>query len=251
VETSKEDFSAVALPNNFSGLATLKVKNSMQDAELNGSFKVFQYENSWNLRVFSGFLWWNFYEKMTFSTDSPSIIPPIDVFYTQDAFQTRNNFYGGQVGLQGQYEWKHFSFLCKGQVALGGMDQKLTIDGRLVTSDFNSSDVLQTFRAGYTALPTNEGIFRQTKFSVMPQVHAEIGCQVTKWLNIHVGYTFLYATQVLWASNQIDNNINPSQSPAISGNTSLLVVGEALPKPLLQTAGFWTQGINAGITLQF
>ena len=251
VVASEEDFSGISYPDNYSGLATLKVENSMQDAELNGSFKVFNYHDQFDLRVLSGFFWWNFHEKMAFTTDSPYVNPPIDVFNTQDNFQATNNFYGGQIGFQGKYLWKKFSFLCKGQVALGAMDQKLNIHGKLVTNDFNGFGSPETFAAGYTAMPTNTGTFNQTQFSIIPQVNAQIGCQIAKWLNIHLGYTFLYATDVMWASNQIDSNINPSQAPAISVNPSLAVVGEARPKPLMKTAGFWTQGINAGVTLQF
>jgi hypothetical protein len=251
VQTSEEDFTGVALPDSFSGSATLKAKNSMQDAEFNGSFKVFNYQDQFNLRILSGFFWWNFHEKMTFTTDSPFVNPPIDIFYTQDTFQSTNNFYGGQIGFQGQYQWKKFSFLCKGQVALGAMDQKLSIEGKFVTNDFNNYGAPETFSAGYAAMPTNEGAHNQTQFSVIPQVNAQIGCQIVKWLNLHIGYTFLYATNVMWASNQIDRNINPSQAPGISIDPSMTVVGEALPKALMKTSGFWTQGINAGLTLQF
>ncbi len=217
VVTSENDFTWIAYPNVFQGTANVKVKNSMQDAEFNASFKVLNDQDQCSLRILSGFFWWNFYESLKFNTDSPFIDLPANVFYTQDHFQTRNNFYGGQIGLQGEYLWKKLSFLCKGQVALGSMNQKLKIQGKLVANDFNDFGLPQTFAAGYTAMPTNEGTFHQTQFSVIPQINVQLGCQVVRWLNIHIGYTFLYATQVMWASNQIDKNINPSQAPGISG----------------------------------
>ncbi len=55
----------------------------------------------------------------------------------------------------------------------------------------------------------------------------------------------------MWASNQIDKNINPSQAPAITNNPSMKVVGKSLPKPLLKTNDFWAQGLNTGVEFQF
>ena len=250
-ERSSESSTRIALLGVFSGRATLKVENWMQDAELNGSFKVFNRCDCFDLKILLGFLWWNFNENLTFKTSSPFVIPPIDIFQTKDRFRAHNNFYGGQVGLTAEYLWNRFSLQVRGQIALGAMRGKLLIKGQLVTNDFDNNGAAEKFPAGYLALSTNEGHHHRTRFSVIPQVNADIGYDLANWTSIHIGYTFLYATEVMWASNQIDRQINPSQSPAISGNPSTTVVGVSRPKALFKTKSFWAQGLNVGLQFQF
>ena len=57
-------------------------------------------------------------------------------------------------------------------------------------------------------------------------------------LSINIGYTFLYASHVLRATNQIDRRINPSQSVAITDSPSAKLVGQAKPKARLRSTGF-------------
>lgn len=244
--TSAETSTFVAFPGNFSGTATLNVANRMQDAELNGLYNLIK-----GLDLFAGFLWWNFKENLSFTTSSPQVEPPIDVYNTRDQFKTINNFYGGQLGVKGNYCWKRLSFQLKGQVALGAMASKLKINGSLVTNDFNGLGAPETFGSGYFAQATNRGHYSKTNFSVIPQVNVQLGLEIFKWLSTHVGYTFLYATEVMWASNQIDRTINISQSPAFSGTLSDTLVGPARPKPLFNTNSFWAQGLNVGLEFFF
>ncbi len=251
VVTNSEDSGTLALPENYKAKAVLKVTNSMQDAELNGTFKLLQHCKGYNLNIFTGFLWWNFKEKLNFHTDSPLLTPPNNVFYSNDMFRTHNNFYGGQIGFSGNCLWKNFSFMTRAQVALGGMVGDLKIKGKFVTNQFDDFGSVQIFPAGYFAMPTNSGSFSRTNFSIIPQVRAEIGYSIFKWLNINLGYTFLYATEVFWASNQIDRNINPSQSPVLTITPSDTLEGESRPKPLFKTNSFWSQGINAGLSFKY
>ncbi len=235
----------------FSGVATVKVANSMQDAELNASFTVVKNCHGLDFQVLGGFFWWNFNEKFTFSTSSPYIDVPGSVFKTEDHFRAHNNFYGGQVGFKGEYVWSRLSLSLKAQIALGGMNSHLNIQGQLITNDYDDNGPLQSFGAGYFALPTNEGHFSKTNFSIIPQASTQVGLRIIKGLHCKVGYTFLYATKVMWANNQIDDTINPTQAPAITGDTSTTVVGPKDPKVLYKTAQFWVQGITAGLEYQF
>lgn len=250
VLTGSESSTGLAVPGQFSGLATLKLCNRMQGAELN-MLTTISSDCSTSFGLLAGFRYWNFNENLRFFTDSPNIPPRrIDVFQTEDKFQAQNNFYGGQIGAAFDYSYCSFFLNVKGKVALGAMCQQGTINGSLLTDNFVLGTPVE-YVGGYFALPTNIGRHKKTRFSVLPEVNVNIGYQITDCLRVQVGYTFLYVTNVLWAGKQIDRNINPTQSQAISNKGTAILVGEPSPKAKLGTEGLWAQGLNVGLGFKF
>lgn len=243
------NFFIIAFPNNFSGTATLETSNKMQGAELNGLFPIYS-NNNLHLILIGGFRYLNFDDQLQFTTSSP-FINTTDVFITRNSFQARNNFYGPQLGIAVNYDTNGIFAKIKAQLALGAMHNKAIIEGSLDTSDYTGFTTIQHFSGGYFALPSNIGEYAQTKFAAIPMVDFKLGYHVTKNFSLLVGYSFLYATHVLWAANEMSNTINPTQSVAISDNPNATLVGDAQPQAQLKTQGFWVQGITAGFTLRF
>jgi hypothetical protein len=250
VTTDSESSTRIALPGSFSGKATLKVSNDMQGAEWNWLARAFC-NHMVNLKALLGFRYWNFNEHLRFNTSSPTVVPPFDVFKTSDQFKTHNDFYGGQFGLDAKFSWCDFFLTAKGKLALGAMHETLIIKGQLTTNDFDGFGALQTFRGGYFALSTNIGHHSRTRFAIIPETNINLGYQILKWLNLQIGYTFLYVNKLTWASNQIDRRLNPTQAPAITSIPSTTVQGERRPKPLFKTEQFWAQGLNVGLEFNF
>lgn len=250
VTTDSESLALIADPGQYSGWAQEKIENDMSGAEADILGRVYA-RNGLNINVLAGFRWWNFNEKFTLETSSPNISPPFDIMQTQDSFQTRNNFYGGQVGFDTRFTWKRVSVETTGKIALGAMDSSVNIKGNFLTNSFSNFNEIQSFPAGYFALPTNEGKASKTRFSILPEIDINLGFQLAKWIDLKLGYTFLYVTNVVWAGNTIDRNLNPSQAPAITMTPSTELVGAPFPKPLLKTEGFWVQGFNLGITFSY
>ena len=139
----------VAFPGGFAGVAALDVSNDMQGWEWNGLARVGNRENL-RFHLIGGFRYLNLVERLTLDTNSPSIIPPLDVFATQDAFDCRNNFYGGQIGGQAEFRRNRLVIRTQAKVALGAM-QEVVVTGGQVTTDFTGT--LQSFPAGYLAVP--------------------------------------------------------------------------------------------------
>ena len=249
--TGSESSALLAEENLYSAQAILKVTNSMQNSELNALFKILKNSKRSNLDILLGFLWWNFKEHLTFKASSPNVTPPYDVYTTNDQFKTSNNFYSGQFGIIGDYLWNRFFVQLKASAALGAMQGSLKVQGKFITNNFDGYTALQLFPAGYTAMPTNAGSSTRTWFSVLSQANVNLGYNVAKNVDCFIGYLFLYVTNVLFASNQIDRVINPSQAPAISANPSTEVVGEKRPKMLFNKSQFWVQGLNTGINIRF
>ena len=71
---------------------------------------------------------------------------------------------------------------------------------------------------------------------------------ITSHWRAFVGYDFMYWSQVVRPGNQVDRNINLSQS-AVFGSGAL--TGPAYPMPLFNRSDFWAQGLNAGLEFRF
>ena len=84
-------------------------------------------------------------------------------------------------------------------------------------------------------------------FGVVPEFGARVGYQVTPSIQAFVGYTFLYWNQVARAGNEVDLGVNPNLLP-FSGAAA---TGAARPLPVLNSSGFWAQGIDFGFQLRF
>src|SRR5205814_2279088 len=165
-----------------------------------------------------------------FATDSPNIPPAHpDVFQTRDEFDVANNFHGLQVGARARADWGPVFLTGMLKVALGAMVESVDIDGSLVTNDFNNFGVPQTFKGGYFALPTNIGSHTRSVFAVVPEAGLTLGYQITPWMAVTAGYTFLYANNVVRAPQQVNRNINPTQASAITGTAASPPVGPAAP----------------------
>lgn len=241
---------AIALPGVFSGSASLKVKNHMQGAELNGLANLGNICDPFQFKLIAGFRWWNFDEDFTFHTESTNLVAP-DVFITRDRFQAQNNFYGGQVGIEAEYNMCSFFAKLKAKVALGANCQELTIRGSLLTNDFAippATDVAE-FAGGYLAQPSNIGKHKRTDFAVIPEFNFDIGYKFTDWMAVKVGYTFIYVNKVVWTGNNIDPVIDPASSVAISG--SPIVAAGEFPRAQHRTRDFWVQGVSAGLEFNF
>lgn len=247
IETSED----LSFPMMYAAIATLAISNGMQSAEALFTAKVYD-KPSWDISVLTGFKWFYFRERLTFTTSSPFVDPPpSDVFQTEDSFRARNNFFGGLTAVSASFLKNGFSLELIAKLSVGMMINTLKIEGVLLTNFFNNFQDVQTFPGGYFALPTNMGQYAQNELSVIPEANLHFHFPIFSHLNFDLGYSFLYATNVLWAANSIDQNINPTQSPAFEESLPATLVGPAYPQPLFTTQGLWAQGFNLGLTLTY
>lgn len=247
VTTGQATSSPIALPGVFRGGADLKLSNEMQGAELN-LVKEIPCRCSSSFQLLAGFRYWNFEDNLTFFVDSPLVVRPT-IYNYKDKFETENNFYGGQIGASFKQNFSSFFFDVKGKIALGAMCQKSTIKGHFHTNEFTGSE--QTFLGGFFALPTNIGHHDRTRFSVIPELNVNLGYYITDCFCIRIGYSVLYVTEVLRASKQMNNHINPTQSANIEFTPTPRLAGEASPTGKLRSNNLWVQGFNVGLDFTF
>jgi Putative beta barrel porin-7 (BBP7) len=167
---------------------------------------------------------------------------------TVDSFQTRNQFYGGQLGLRGEYCLGNLFVEATGKIALGSTHESINILG--TSTLFPNPGPLVTVPSGQFAEPSNIGRRTHNEFAVMPEVEIKVGYQVTSWLRATVGYDFLYLSQVVRPGNQVDlivddrtNAVNPAFVPGTNGTT--------FPRPVFEQTSFWAQGLTFGLEFRY
>jgi Putative beta barrel porin-7 (BBP7) len=201
--------------------------------------------------LLAGFRYLQLEEKLDI-TENLTLAPTVPTFggsqiTVRDHFETQNRFYGGQLGVRGEW-WRGRAFVnARGLVALGDTHESIDIHG--VTTLTPPGGTTTTVPGGILALPSNSGHFHRDEFSVVPEVGINVGYQVTDHLRAYVGYTFLYWSDVVRPGDQIDRTINLSQVPSTGG--SGVLVGPARPAVLFKNTDFWAQGINVGLEFRF
>jgi hypothetical protein len=88
-------------------------------------------------------------------------------------------------------------------------------------------------------------------FAVVPEVGLNIGYRITEGVSVFAGYTFLYTNSVVRPAQQIDRNINPTQSASFEGSPPTPLVGPAQPSFKFHDSDFWAQGLNVGLVARF
>jgi hypothetical protein len=170
-------------------------------------------------------------------------------FLVLDRFDVRNQFYGGQVGLDAEFRRNRWSLDVTGKLALGSTHQVADVIGSEVL--LRPGVAPQAFPGGLLALPSNIGQHTRDNFSVVPEVGVRVGYNLTDNLKVFVGYNVLWWTSVARPGDQIDTNLNPRLIP----NFTRIFPGAAPPgSPNLATptfqfhdSTFWANGMTAGL----
>jgi hypothetical protein len=169
-------------------------------------------------------------------------VPEGTTFEVNDHFRTENRFYGGQIGLDGEYRWDKWIFGLKTKVALGSTNQLIQIDGSTVITVPGASPA--AFNGGLLAQPSNSGRFSRDAFTVVPELGVTVGYQFNEHWRAFVGYNLIYWSSVVRSGDQIDLVVNRTQLPPPTGTADR-------PAVLFRSTDFWAQGVNFGIEFKW
>lgn len=173
-------------------------------------------------------------------------LSPGDVLQQADSFQTRNHFYGGQLGGQVQFLRGKMSLDLAGKVALGSTHQTVSVAGS--TNLIPVTGPSSQFPVGYFALRSNIGASHEDQFTVVPEGNIRIGYQLTCSLKATLGYTFLYWSSVARPGDQFNRAVDITQAPSFGGNPAVLGTS---PLPPFNHTDFWAQGLDLGLEYRF
>ena len=164
-----------------------------------------------------------------------------------DNFSTRNSFYGGQIGIRREI-WRNRLFVNgTAKLALGVTHQVVDINGS--TTIIAPGGAVTTERGGLLALSSNIGHYSRDRFSVVPEVGVNVGVQVTEYVRVFAGYSFLYWSNVVRPGEQIDPVLNRNLIPTSSAFGT--PGGPARPAFHFNESDFWGHGINVGLEFRF
>ena len=161
-------------------------------------------------------------------------------FSILDSFKTENSFLGGEIGLRAQRNKGIYSMDLGLNLGIGATRQELDVSG--LTTITTPAGVRTSTPGGFLAQSTNSGSWDETKFSLVPSLEFKLGMEAGHGWRVAVGYDFMYWTNVLRASEQIDTVIHPGLFPAA-------VPGNAATRPgvVLNESDYFAHGISLSI----
>jgi hypothetical protein len=170
-------------------------------------------------------------------------LPLGSAVFSQDQFQTRDEFNGGQIGFAGEWRAGRVFLGARSLIAIGNVHKEATITGASQSSTPSFGGMQNT--AGVLAQPSNIGSYTKNDFAFVPEGSLTLGVNVTDGFRVFLGYTFIYWSNVWRAGDQIDLTINTTQL-----GTGPLV---GVPRPQFpgKDTDFWAQGVSAGLELRY
>jgi hypothetical protein len=170
-----------------------------------------------------------------------------DQFIVSDQFHTRNQFFGGQLGVIG--DWYFGRWFVEGglKIGLGDTLQSVDIDGyqRIISP----TGGVQTFKGGLYAVSSNIGHFSQSRFGFVPDANLKLGYNLTDNIRLFVGYDFLYWSSVLRAGDQIDQALDLNRVP--NSGAPFPAATQVRPIVPFRTSSYWATGVNAGVEFRY
>ncbi len=261
----------IALPGFIAGGVDVSLHSRLQGWEVNGVVNAFHTDRL-NFDLLTGFRMMDLDEDLQVASAFSPLLDQFLNFQNQlvntgstlttfDGFQAQNHFYGSQLG--GRLEWTlgPLTIGALGKVALGDNQElvrvvgtsslttpggaALPIGGTAVAFPVASTT---TVPGGVLAQSSNIGDHFRNQFAVVPEVDLQVSYQITNWLEVHVGYSFLYWSSVVRPGDLVDRTVEAGQVP-----TDPLFGTATGTRPAFQfhSTDYWAQGVNFGLGLRF
>ncbi len=237
----------VAFPGVLAGSVRASSNSDVWGGDFNGRYNLCC-GCAYRLDALAGFRYFRLADTVGINEDLTATNPvgavaPGTRIQVADRFRTVNNFYGGQIGVAGEYRFGRVYVDASAKIAFGDVNQRITINGATAVTPPGGATVVRP--GGLLAQATNSGNFHRDDFAVLPEFGFHIGYQLTDHLRTFVGYNFLELSQVTRPGNVIDLTVNTTQLPPGT------LVGPARPTVLGSTSDYWLQGISAGVEVRF
>jgi len=262
--TGAETVQFVAAPNAFAGNFNIATSTRLFGFDPNVVFPICRGccddELNCYYNALVGFRYLNLDDTLTLTSTSNVLPLGIGFFNNQpianggnvsvtDNIRTLNQFYGGQVGIQGGLVWWRFTLNGFAKLAVGSMREDANFSGS--TTGFNATlGNTQTAPGGLLALSSNSSPYGRNMFCVVPEGNLTFGVEITPQVKLTLGYNILYASNVARPGNIIDRTVNRTLIPS-SQTFNPSIPGPQRPAIDWNGTDFWAQGINVGLTLHF
>ena len=167
---------------------------------------------------------------------------------TADFVQTRNDFFGGQVGFRGDIGFGNWYIGVTGKFAAGYMRQRADLVGYSTLT--TGTGLVSTQPGGLFTVAQDLGRHHKDRFAILPEGGVTLGYQVLSWLKVSAGYTYMWTNTVIRPTNTISPFLNPNLVPV-----SPLYNGAApsafVPRNVVNESDFHLHGFTAGVEISF
>jgi hypothetical protein len=179
------------------------------------------------------------------NTGLPNLPNGIQVFGSEK-FAGRNEFHGGELGLQGRIQRRRW--WCEGlaAVALGGTERVVFVEGSTLFVPANASPSVEG-GVLLTSSETNFGRYTDNKFQAVPRFRIGAGWQFNEWLGFRAGYNL-----VIWDIVQAADHLPPGLAVDPRNIPEVVGGGGADPAfPGIRETTMVSHGLDLGLDLSF
>ena len=259
----------------FSGKFDCRIGSRLQGAELDALYHLLS-PTHFALDLITGFRWFQLHESLHFEgkTHTAVSFSSTPAFYNfSDRFVTTNNFFGAQIGIDGQYRRKKWRLEGMVKGGLGGVQEKVKIKGSSQTSSGNLffetlGTATRTLPGGVFAEPTQRGEHSKGRFAYNFEGRVGAVYKPLKSLEIDLGYTFFWLSQTLRPGKQIDRKINTTLTALANASRDTVGTGTGpipfgdsgpapapegpkKPSPRFRASSFYLHGLDVGLIFKF
>lgn len=242
----------VSAPNAFNGSLNIASTTNLYGFDANMLLPMLRSTSEddvvTHLTGLAGFRYVNLRDGLTISQSSAVIGNGISFFNSQpltagsdiaitDTFRTVNQFYGGQVGMQGGISWWRFTLNGTAKVALGTMREEAKIGGSTTALD-PTIGLNSTTAGGLYALPSNSGSFTRNVITVVPEGNLSFSVEITSQIRLMMGYTILYFSNVARPGDLLNRSVDRTKIPS-SQAFNPTVPGPSQPSFSWSGTDFW------------
>jgi hypothetical protein len=237
-QTPAQDTLLVAFPGRADGSISVGASSDVYGADL--QVRQFCYcKYGATVDLLYGYQYMRLSEDLSISSTSTSLIdtPALGaVISVADAFDTENEFHGGQFGIATRYREGCWSFNGLLKTGFGSLRRRAKLSGSTFTSVDGANAVVPE---GLLVRDTNSGTFTDNTFGWVPELDLSLGWQQYPQFDVTVGYHLIAMTEALQVPGAIDPNlaVNLSASP----------MGAQRPAAALRYNTYYMQGIHFGL----
>jgi hypothetical protein len=254
--TGQEFTEVISLPGLLSGGAAMTTQSHLSGWDINGLANVVRSEHL-NLDLLAGFRMAMLDEDLqaytefaplsnNFLTFQGQPVSTTSLLLTNDHFRIYNRFYGVQMGGRAEWTIDHLAIEAVAKVALGDTQELVRIDGQSALINANGTGL--AVPGGILAVSSNIGRHYQSPFAALPEGDFQLRYWVAPHVEVRCGYSILYLTNVLRASNQVSRNIPPGLIPT---DPAFGTATGTPPAFQFRTSDYWAQGLNFGLAFWF
>jgi len=219
--------------------------------------------------VLYGVRWTSLDESLRVTEDLQEFlaIPPaatvlgneLDVF---DDFTVDNDFVGGEIGYETEWEYRRWSLNVLSKLAIGNTRQRVSINGAttiddnagtvettaggLLTQSFNHPGVDGIAATADDFFVGNIGNFERDEFSMIPEIGFTVGYDLTRRLKLTGGYTLIYWSNIVRPGDQIDLDVNGNLLQRNGSPDPTTIVPGDHPRFVFHQTDLWAHGLSLG-----